>query len=739
MALTTVKSDQIQTSVALAGSPTTTTQSASDNSTKVATTAYVETAVANLVASAPAALNTLDELAAALNDDASFSTTVTNSIATKLPLAGGTLTGDITSSALIHLSSADPIVKFTDTAGGDTFGIFASASDFLGFYNFSDSRTDLVIDGSGNVGIGTDNPTDLLTVGGVASPRIGIQSTSGSGDAGIEFGDDSDDNVGYLVYDHSANAFRFGTNTVERLRIHNNGYVGINTSGATPSHPLEINTSTGGQSDAILITNQNTATNNTAGILFAPSNGIAGARIEALATEDFSTTANRTADLLFYTRKDGTLAEKVRIDSSGNVGIGTDTPSDVLAVYKSSNPGIRVQNSTTGESTSAGFIIQQAGDESYVWNYEPSNLVFGTDNTSQVIINRFGSLSLNASSPIHYTGYAGFDFGNSGTLYSNTTGTNITSLLNNAYLNSSASAWVYKQADEASYLAMMDGKFRFFTAAAGSAGGSITWGDEKMQLSAGGYLGIGTGNTTPRYNLQVKGNSTTAVGIALDNVSGSSTLDIAALGSTYNSHQAGPGEVWFYSPDNINIGGSTGSTNDIKFIANNKVNMRISAAGVVTKSYQPFFIATGSGAAWTTVTSENAWNYGVHNNTASYWSEGSDRGGNFNPSNGRFTAPVTGWYTFQCSLYVRNTNSVSGTYLHPQFFRNGVLAYQNGKSPYKIVQTKTSSNPEYMYVSWSENIFLAATQYVTVNVYFRSQGTWSHYPDYSVFTGGLIS
>ena len=95
MALTDVKSEQIQSSVALAGSPTTTTQSASDNSTKIATTAYVETAVANLVASAPAALNTLDELAAALNDDASFSTTVTNSIATKLPLAGGTMSGTL--------------------------------------------------------------------------------------------------------------------------------------------------------------------------------------------------------------------------------------------------------------------------------------------------------------------------------------------------------------------------------------------------------------------------------------------------------------------------------------------------------------------------------------------------------------------------------------------------------------------------------------------------------------------
>ena len=104
MALTTVKSDQIQTSVALAGSPTTTTQSASDNSTKIATTAYADTAVANLVASAPAALNTLDELAAALNDDASFSTTVTNSIATKLPLTGGTVSGLLTAAAKLKLT-----------------------------------------------------------------------------------------------------------------------------------------------------------------------------------------------------------------------------------------------------------------------------------------------------------------------------------------------------------------------------------------------------------------------------------------------------------------------------------------------------------------------------------------------------------------------------------------------------------------------------------------------------------
>ena len=75
---------------------TATTQSAGNNTTRVATTAFVSTAISNLVDSAPGTLNTLNELAAALGDDANFSTTVTNSIATKLPLAGGTLTGNVT-------------------------------------------------------------------------------------------------------------------------------------------------------------------------------------------------------------------------------------------------------------------------------------------------------------------------------------------------------------------------------------------------------------------------------------------------------------------------------------------------------------------------------------------------------------------------------------------------------------------------------------------------------------------
>lgn len=70
-------------------------------------TTYADNAVSNLVDSAPSSLDTLNELAAALNDDANFSTTVTNSIATKLPLAGGTMTGNIVMSGTETVDGRD--------------------------------------------------------------------------------------------------------------------------------------------------------------------------------------------------------------------------------------------------------------------------------------------------------------------------------------------------------------------------------------------------------------------------------------------------------------------------------------------------------------------------------------------------------------------------------------------------------------------------------------------------------
>jgi hypothetical protein len=83
-------------SPAFTGVPTAPTAVAGTNTTQLATTQYVRTEVANLVSSAPGALDTLDELAAALGDDASFAATVTTSIGLKAPLESPAFTGTVT-------------------------------------------------------------------------------------------------------------------------------------------------------------------------------------------------------------------------------------------------------------------------------------------------------------------------------------------------------------------------------------------------------------------------------------------------------------------------------------------------------------------------------------------------------------------------------------------------------------------------------------------------------------------
>jgi len=90
-----------------------------------ATTADITAAIDNLSDSAPALLNTLNELAAALGDDPNFATTITNSIATKLSLSGGTMTGNITFSddaeGIVWSRNTDGAsIKFYNTADGDT-------------------------------------------------------------------------------------------------------------------------------------------------------------------------------------------------------------------------------------------------------------------------------------------------------------------------------------------------------------------------------------------------------------------------------------------------------------------------------------------------------------------------------------------------------------------------------------------------------------------------------------------
>lgn len=79
----------------LTGTPTAPTATAGTDTTQIATTAFVQDAIESVIGSAPAALDTLNELAAAINDDSSYAATVTTELALKAPKASPTFTGTV--------------------------------------------------------------------------------------------------------------------------------------------------------------------------------------------------------------------------------------------------------------------------------------------------------------------------------------------------------------------------------------------------------------------------------------------------------------------------------------------------------------------------------------------------------------------------------------------------------------------------------------------------------------------
>ncbi|HFZ8080143.1 TPA: phage tail protein [Salmonella enterica subsp. enterica serovar Potsdam] len=100
-----------------AGKPTAPTADQSSNDTQLATTAFVRSAIAALVDSSPGALDTLNELAAALGDDPNFATTMTNALAGKQPLDG----------TLTNLSGKDVPALLQYLGLGETINLAAGA------------------------------------------------------------------------------------------------------------------------------------------------------------------------------------------------------------------------------------------------------------------------------------------------------------------------------------------------------------------------------------------------------------------------------------------------------------------------------------------------------------------------------------------------------------------------------------------------------------------------------------
>ena len=129
--------------IAAARLSTATTQAESDDSTNIATTAYVVDKITTLIGGAPSTLDDLNELAAAINDDSAYNSTLTTALATKMPKSGGAFTGAVTTNSTfdgVDIAARDAVLTSTTTtagaalpkAGGAVTGAITTNSTFDG-------------------------------------------------------------------------------------------------------------------------------------------------------------------------------------------------------------------------------------------------------------------------------------------------------------------------------------------------------------------------------------------------------------------------------------------------------------------------------------------------------------------------------------------------------------------------------------------------------------------------------
>jgi hypothetical protein len=285
---------------------------------------------------------------------------------------------------------------------------------------FGDGTTEKMrLDSSGNVGIGTDSPLAKLesyvsgnfsttyndfsgdglyiqtngTAGvgeytaGLSFSRTVANNARAAGIAGVQDGSDADQ-VGLAFFTHPSTGTAVALQ--ESLRISSDGKVGIGTS--SPVTPLHINSST--TESLIQMTNSSTGTTSSDGFRF----GAIGTSVALI---------NREAGAMTFSTSN---AEKMRIDSSGNVGIGTSSPSSYwsqansLVLDASGNTGLTIKSGTSGngrvvftDTTSTTAGLNDGGQIHY--SHANDEMRFKTAGDDRMTIDSSGNLGIGTTSP----------------------------------------------------------------------------------------------------------------------------------------------------------------------------------------------------------------------------------------------------------------------------------------------------------------------------------------------------
>lgn len=245
--------------------------------------------------------------------------------ATKTQILNGIVNANVDAAAAIAGTKIAPDfgaqnIRLNDNQyvlwGGNTNGINGNnASNFLAFYTAATER--MRIDSSGNVGIGTSSPAARLNVN-AASSADGIRVTVGQGSYSgnvVLFGVTGQTN-GYQITKDAVNNIAHiwsGTGGAERMRIDSSGNVGIGTSSPASQARLTVAGPISPTTAATTSGNPNPYFDRFDAV------GVGSGRIVV---------EQVTGTFGIYTN----ASERLRIDASGNVGIGTSSPAALLDV-----------------------------------------------------------------------------------------------------------------------------------------------------------------------------------------------------------------------------------------------------------------------------------------------------------------------------------------------------------------------------------------------------------------------